>query len=59
MKPYVIAIEEHYADPAVTFSNLKEKSYVGYELHGSYGPGGGPLVKLESVSGDVFFRKQK
>ncbi|GAB3635749.1 hypothetical protein GCM10027422_13390 [Hymenobacter arcticus] len=50
---------EVYADPAVTFSNLKEKSYVGYELHGSYGPGGGPLVKLESVSGDVFFRKQQ
>lgn len=50
---------EVYADPAVTFSNLKDKSYVGYELHGSYGSGGGPLVKLESVSGDVFFRKQK
>lgn len=43
----------------MTFSNLKEKSYVGYELHGSYGTAGGPLVKLESVSGDVFFRKQK
>ncbi|MDJ0367836.1 DUF4097 family beta strand repeat-containing protein [Hymenobacter sp. H14-R3] len=50
---------EVYADPAVTFRNLQEKSYVGYELHGSYGPGGGPLVKLESVSGDVFFRKQQ
>lgn len=50
---------EVYADPAVTFSNLKEKSYVGYELHGSYGAAGGPLVKLESVSGDVFFRKQQ
>lgn len=49
---------EVYADPAVNFSNLKAKSYVGYQLHGSYGAGGGPLVKLESVSGDVFFRKQ-
>lgn len=49
---------EVYADPAVTFSNLKARSYVGYELHGSYGSGPGPLVKLESVSGDVFFRKQ-
>ncbi|MGI4759767.1 MAG: DUF4097 family beta strand repeat-containing protein [Janthinobacterium lividum] len=49
---------EVYADPAVSFSNLKAKSYVGYQLHGSYGAGGGPLVKLESVSGDVFFRKQ-
>jgi len=50
---------EVYADPAVTFSNLKARSYVGYELHGSYGSGTGPLVKLESVSGDVFFRPQK
>jgi hypothetical protein len=50
---------EVYADPAVSFSNLKQRSYVGYELHGSYGSGTGPLVKLESVSGDVFFRKDK
>jgi hypothetical protein len=49
---------EVYADPAVSFSNLKQRSYVGYQLHGSYGAGGGPLVKLESVSGDIFFRKQ-
>lgn len=49
---------EVYADPAVTFSNLKEHSYVGYELHGNLGTGG-PLVTLHSVSGDVFFRKQK
>ncbi|TDN40483.1 hypothetical protein E4631_10840 [Hymenobacter sp. UV11] len=50
---------EVYADPAVSFSNLKQRTYVGYELHGSYGNGTGPLVKLESVSGDVFFRKDK
>lgn len=49
---------EVYADPAVSFSNLKARSYVGYQLHGSYGQGGGPQVRLESVSGDVFFRKQ-
>jgi hypothetical protein len=49
---------EVYADPAVTFSNLKQRSYVGYQLRGSYGTGSGPLVKLESISGDVFFRKQ-
>jgi len=49
---------EVYADPAVSFSNLKARSFVGYQLHGSYGQAGGPLVKLESVSGDVFFRKQ-
>lgn len=50
---------EVYADPAVNFTNLKQHSYVGYQLHGSYGTGSGPLVKLESVSGDVFFRPQK
>jgi len=49
---------EVYADPAVTFSNLKERTYVGYELHGNLGTGG-PHVTLHSVSGDVFFRKQK
>jgi hypothetical protein len=49
---------EVYADPAVTFSNLKERVYVGYELHGNLGSGG-PLVTLHSVSGDVFFRQQK
>ena len=49
---------EVYADPAVTFSNLKEHTYVGYELHGNLGTGG-PLVTLHSVSGDVFFRQQK
>ena len=48
---------EVYADPAVTFSNLKARAYVGYELHGNLGSGG-PLVTLHSVSGDVFFRKQ-
>ena len=48
---------EVYADPAVTFRNLKARVYVGYELHGSLGSGG-PLVTLHSVSGDVFFRKQ-
>jgi hypothetical protein len=49
---------EVYADSAVTFSNVKDHSYVGYQLHGTFGSGSGPLVKLESVSGDVFFRKQ-
>ncbi|MGI4871595.1 MAG: DUF4097 family beta strand repeat-containing protein [Janthinobacterium lividum] len=47
---------EVYAAPAVTFSNLKPHSNVGYELQGTLGTGSGPLVKLESVSGDVFFR---
>lgn len=50
---------EVYADPAVTFSNLRPNSRVGYELHGSYGSGTGPLVQLQSVSGNVFFRSVK
>ena len=50
---------EVYADPAVTFSNLRPDSRVGYELHGSYGTGAGPLVQLQSVSGNVFFRPVK
>lgn len=50
---------EVYTDPAVTFSNLRPDSRVGYELHGSYGTGSGPLVQLQSVSGNVFFRPVK
>ena len=50
---------EVYADSSVTFSNLKARSYVGYELRGHTGHGeGGPLVTLHTVSGDVFFRKR-
>ncbi|AMJ66819.1 DUF4097 family beta strand repeat-containing protein [Hymenobacter sp. PAMC 26628] len=48
---------EVYADPAVAFSNRREHSLVGYTLKGTLGSGG-PLVQIESVSGDVFFRKQ-
>lgn len=48
---------EVYADPAVAFSNRRAHSLVGYTLKGTLGSGG-PLVQIESVSGDVFFRKQ-
>ncbi|AWM33283.1 DUF4097 family beta strand repeat-containing protein [Hymenobacter nivis] len=48
---------EVYADPAVTFSNRRAHSLVGYTLKGTLGSGG-PLVQIDSVSGDVFFRKQ-
>lgn len=48
---------EVYADPAVAFSNRREHSLVGYTLKGTLGSGGTP-VQIESVSGDVFFRKQ-
>jgi hypothetical protein len=30
---------------------------VGYELHGSIGSGG-PRVDLESISGDIYLRKE-
>lgn len=48
---------EVYADPAVAFSNRRAHSLIGYTLKGTLGSGG-PLVQMESVSGDVFFRKQ-
>lgn len=48
---------EVYADPAVAFSNRREHSLLGYTLKGTLGSGGTP-VQIESVSGDVFFRKQ-
>jgi hypothetical protein len=32
---------------------------VGYQLRGALASGNGPLLKLESISGDVFFRKPK
>ncbi|OGX90949.1 DUF4097 family beta strand repeat-containing protein [Hymenobacter coccineus] len=48
---------EVYADPAVAFSNRRAHSLIGYTLKGTLGSGG-PLVQIESVSGDVFFRKQ-
>ena len=49
---------EVYADPAVAFSNRRDNPVVGYEVHGTWQGGGGPAVKLESISGDVFFRQQ-
>lgn len=48
---------EVYADPAVAFSNRRAHSLIGYALKGTLGAGGTP-VQIESVSGDVFFRKQ-
>lgn len=42
----------------LTFKNRKEElPLVGYELRGAIGSGG-PLVRLESVSGDVYLRKR-
>jgi hypothetical protein len=49
---------EVYTDQEVAFGNKQNNSPVGYQLRGALGKGG-PNIQLESVSGDVFFRKQK
>ena len=49
---------EVYTDPAVAFTNRRERPVVGYEVHGTWQGGGRPAVKLESISGNVFFRQQ-
>lgn len=49
---------EVYTDQDVAFSNRKENPIVGYQLKGTL-KGSGPLVKLESISNDVYFRKRK
>ena len=49
---------EVYTDQDVAFSNRKENPVVGYQVRGTLGSNG-PLVKLESISNDVYFRKRK
>ena len=49
---------EVYTDQDIAFSNRKDNPTVGYQLHGTL-KGSGPLVKLESISNDVYFRKRK
>ena len=49
---------EVYTDQDVAFSNRKENPIVGYQVRGTLGANG-PLVKLESISNDVYFRKKK
>lgn len=51
---------EAYSDlENISFRNRKEHfPHVGYELRGAIGSGG-PMVKLESISGDVYLRKRK
>ena len=49
---------EVYTDQDVAFSNHKDNPVVGYQLKGTL-KGNGPLVKLESISNDVYFRKRK
>ena len=50
---------EVYTDQDIAFSTpRKDNPIVGYQLHGTLS-GSGPLVKLESISNDVYFRKRK
>jgi hypothetical protein len=50
---------EVYTDQDIAFTNRKPGvPMVGYEVRGSLG-NKGPLVRLESISNDVYFRKRK
>ncbi|GAB3578810.1 DUF4097 family beta strand repeat-containing protein [Hymenobacter daeguensis] len=50
---------EVYTDQDIAFSTTQRKNpVVGYQLHGTLS-GSGPLLKLESISNDVYFRKRK
>ena len=50
---------EVYTDQDIAFGSPPPKNpVVGYQLRGTLG-GSGPLVKLESISNDVYFRKRK
>ena len=50
---------EVYTDQDIAFTTAQRKNpIVGYQLHGTLS-GSGPLVKLESISNDVYFRKRK
>jgi hypothetical protein len=50
---------EVYTDQDIAFSSTPKKNpVVGYQLRGTL-KGSGPLVKLESISNDVYFRKRK
>ncbi|MBT2557278.1 hypothetical protein J7E24_05745 [Hymenobacter sp. ISL-91] len=49
---------EVFTDQDVAFSNRKDNPIVGYEVRGKLADGG-PRIRLESISGDVFFRRSK
>ncbi|UYZ62824.1 DUF4097 domain-containing protein [Hymenobacter weizhouensis] len=50
---------EVYTDQDVAFVNRQENPIVGYEVKGTLAGGTGPALRLESISGDVFFRRAK
>ncbi|HEX8507432.1 MAG TPA: hypothetical protein VF630_18870 [Hymenobacter sp.] len=49
---------EVYTDQDIAFTNRKDNPMVGYQLRGTL-KGSGPVVRLESISNDVYFRKRK
>lgn len=50
---------EVYTDQDIAFSSEPKKNpIVGYQVRGTL-KGSGPLVRLESISNDVYFRKRK
>ena len=49
---------EVYTDQDIAFVNRQENPLVGYQVKGTLG-NSGPAVRLESISGNVFFRKSK
>ncbi|MDW7692162.1 hypothetical protein R9C00_14525 [Flammeovirgaceae bacterium SG7u.111] len=49
---------EVYSDMDISFPNFKKYPIVGYELQGKYKQGGTKL-QLETINGDIFFRKAK
>ena len=50
---------EVYTDQDIAFtSEPKKNPMVGYQIRGTL-KGSGPIVKLESISNDVYFRKRK
>jgi hypothetical protein len=49
---------EVYSDLDISFSNRKENPIVGYQLKGSLNNGGTDL-NLETINGNVYFRKAK
>ena len=51
---------EVYTDQDIAFSSEPRSRHagVGYQLRGTL-RGSGPLVRLESISNDVYFRKRK
>ncbi|MBC6697098.1 DUF4097 family beta strand repeat-containing protein [Hymenobacter puniceus] len=50
---------EVYTDQEVAFNNKQQNPIVGYEMRGVLGSASGPALRLESISGNVFFRKAK